>query len=172
LATIPSGKIDQAALRAAGRRLLEAQRRIFERPLSSPSEQRLADVERRMAAMEQTVRDLRREAEHGRLDPRITINSDRRGGQPPLLTPSNHKGQEIETELQKPLKLKLGPPPEEPKMTDVVGPPIEPSERGGTPEPPMPKEEIRPQEHPPLHDIMRQWWPMLPLLVLFFEQGP
>jgi hypothetical protein len=69
----------KAALRVAELRLLEAQRGIScERPLSSPSEQRLAEVERRLAAMEQTVRDLRQEAEHLRLDPRITINSDRR----------------------------------------------------------------------------------------------
>ena len=69
----------KAALRVAELRLLEAQRGIScERPLSSPSEHRLADVERRLAAMEQTVRDLRQEAEHVRLDPTITINSDRR----------------------------------------------------------------------------------------------
>jgi hypothetical protein len=69
----------KAALRVAELRLQEAQRRSScERPVSSPSEQRLADVERRLAAMEQTVRDLRQEAEHLRLDPRITINSDRR----------------------------------------------------------------------------------------------
>jgi hypothetical protein len=37
---------------------------------------RLAE-RRRLAAMEQTVRDLRQEAEHVRLDPRVTINSDR-----------------------------------------------------------------------------------------------
>ena len=69
----------KAALRVAELRLLEAQRGIScERPLSSPSEQRLADVERRLAAMEQTVRDLRQEAEHVKLDPPITINSARR----------------------------------------------------------------------------------------------
>ncbi len=69
----------KAALRVAELRLREAQRGIScERPLSSPSQQRLADMERRLAAMEQTVRDLRQEAEHLRLDPRITINSDRR----------------------------------------------------------------------------------------------
>ena len=52
----------KAALRVAELRLLEAQRGIScERPLSSRSEQRLADVERRLAAMEQTVRDLRQE---------------------------------------------------------------------------------------------------------------
>jgi hypothetical protein len=68
----------KAAVRVAELRLLQAQRGIScERPLSSPSEHRLADVERRLAAMEQTVRDLRQEAEHVRLDPRITINSDR-----------------------------------------------------------------------------------------------
>jgi hypothetical protein len=69
----------RAALRVAELRLLEAQRGIScERPRSSPSEQRLADVERRLAAMEQTVRGLQQEAEHLRLDPTITINSDRR----------------------------------------------------------------------------------------------
>jgi hypothetical protein len=69
----------KAALRAAELRLLQAQRGIScERPVSSPSEQRLADVERRLAAMEQTVRGLRQEAEHFKLDPPITINSARR----------------------------------------------------------------------------------------------
>ena len=69
----------KAALRVAELRLREAQRGISsERPLSCPSEHRLAEVERRLAAMEQTVRDLRQEAEHVRLDPKITINSDRR----------------------------------------------------------------------------------------------
>jgi hypothetical protein len=69
----------KAALKVAELRLLEAQRGIScERPLSSPSEQRLADVERRLAAMEQAVRDLRQEAEHVKLDPPITNNSGRR----------------------------------------------------------------------------------------------
>ncbi len=40
---------------------------------------------------------------------------------------------------------------------DVVGPPIEPSEPVGTPEPPLQQEETRPQAHPPLHDIMPLW---------------
>jgi hypothetical protein len=69
----------KAALRAAELRLLQAQRGISrERPLSSPSEHQLADVERRLAAMEQAVRGLRQEAEHVRLDLPITISSDRR----------------------------------------------------------------------------------------------
>jgi hypothetical protein len=69
----------KAALRMAELRLLQAQRGISrERPLSSPSEQQLADVERRLAAMEQAVRGLRQEAEHVRLDLPITISSDRR----------------------------------------------------------------------------------------------
>ena len=69
----------KAALRMAELRLLQAQRGIScERLRSSSSEQRLADLERRLTAMEQTVRDLRQEAEHVRLDPTITINSDRR----------------------------------------------------------------------------------------------
>jgi hypothetical protein len=73
----------KAALRVAELRLLEAQRGIScERPLSSPSEHRLADVERRLAAMEQTVRGLRQEAEHVRLDRPITISSDRRSKRP------------------------------------------------------------------------------------------
>ena len=73
----------KAALRVAELRLLQAQRGIScERPLSSPSEQRLADVERRLAAMEQAVRGLRQEAEHVRLDPPITISSDRRSERP------------------------------------------------------------------------------------------
>jgi hypothetical protein len=59
----------KAALRVAELRLREAQRGISsERPLSCPSEHRLAEVERRLAAMEQTVRDLRQEAEHVRLE--------------------------------------------------------------------------------------------------------
>jgi hypothetical protein len=69
----------KAALRVAELRLLQAQRGISrERTLSSPSEQQLADVERRLAAMEQAVRGLRQEAEHVRLDLPITISSDRR----------------------------------------------------------------------------------------------
>ena len=69
----------KAALRVAELRLLRAQRGIScERPLSSPSEQRLADVERRLAAMEQAVRGLRQEAEHVRLALPITISSGRR----------------------------------------------------------------------------------------------
>jgi hypothetical protein len=69
----------KAALRVAELRFLQAQRGISsERRLSSPAEQRLADVERRLAAMEQTVRGLRQEAEHVKLDPPITINSARR----------------------------------------------------------------------------------------------
>jgi hypothetical protein len=69
----------KAALKVAELRLLEAQRGIScERPLSFPSEHRLADVERRLAAMEQAVRDLRQETEHVRLDRPITISSDRR----------------------------------------------------------------------------------------------
>jgi hypothetical protein len=69
----------KAALRVAELRLFQAQRGIsYERPLSSPSEHRLAEVERRLAAMEQIVRDLRQEAEHAKLEPPITINSDRR----------------------------------------------------------------------------------------------
>jgi hypothetical protein len=73
----------KAALRVAELRLLEAQHGIScERPLSSPSEHRLADVERRLAAMEQAVRDLRQEAEHVRLDRPITISSDRKSETP------------------------------------------------------------------------------------------
>ena len=73
----------KAALRAAELRLLQAQRGISrERPLSSPSEQQLAEVERRLAAMEQAVRDLRQEAEQVRLDRPITISSDRRSARP------------------------------------------------------------------------------------------
>ncbi len=69
----------KAALRVAELRLMEAQRGIScERSLSSPSEHRLADLERRLAAMEQAVRGLRQEAEHVRLDLPIEINSDRR----------------------------------------------------------------------------------------------
>ena len=69
----------KSALKAAELRLLEAQRGIAcERALSSLSEQRLEDVERRLAAMDQTVRDLRQEAEHAKLDRPITIRSDRR----------------------------------------------------------------------------------------------
>jgi hypothetical protein len=69
----------KAALRVAELRLLEAQRGIScERPLSSPSEHRLANVERRLAAMEQTVRDLRQEVEHVKLDPPIKISADRK----------------------------------------------------------------------------------------------
>jgi hypothetical protein len=60
-------------------RLLQAHRGTFcERPLSSPSEQRLADVERRLAAKELAVRGLRQEAEEVRIDLPIEINSDRR----------------------------------------------------------------------------------------------
>jgi hypothetical protein len=69
----------RAALKAAELRLVQAQKGIScERPLSSPSEQRLADVERRLAAMEQAVRGLRQEAEHVRLDLPIESNSDRK----------------------------------------------------------------------------------------------
>jgi hypothetical protein len=69
----------KAALRVAELRLPEAQRGIScERPLSSPSELRLANVERRLAAMEQTVRDLRQEVEHVKLDPPIKISADRK----------------------------------------------------------------------------------------------
>jgi hypothetical protein len=69
----------KTALKVAELRFLQAQRGISsERPLSSPSERRLADVERRLAAMEQTVRGLRQQSEHGKLDPPITINSARR----------------------------------------------------------------------------------------------
>ena len=69
----------KAALRVAELRLLQAQRGIScERPLSSPSEQRLADVERRLAAIEQAVRGLRQEAEHVKLDLPIESNSDQR----------------------------------------------------------------------------------------------
>ena len=68
----------KAALRVAELRLLQAQRGIScKRPLSSPSEQRLADVERRLAAMEQTVRSLRHETEHVKLDLPIKIESGR-----------------------------------------------------------------------------------------------
>ncbi len=99
--------------------------------------------------------------------PEVRVNVHRVGEHlpPPLLTPSQHIGQEIETELQKPLEPKLGPAPEEPKMTDVVGPPFEPSEPVGPPKPPMPKEDTRPQEHLPLYDMIPLWWPTLPLPV-------
>ena len=73
----------KAALRAAELRFLEAQRGIScERSPSSSSEHRLADVERRLAAMENAVRSLRQEAEHVSLDRPITISSDRRSAKP------------------------------------------------------------------------------------------
>ena len=81
---------------------------------------------------------------------------------PPLLTPSEHIGQAIETELQKPLKLKLGPQPEQPKPVDIVGPPFEPSEPAG-PKAEPPKEQTQPEQHAPLRGMSPQWWPSLPL---------
>ena len=67
LASIPSGKIDQGFRRYFPRNLLEeaTKRGGFH---SFPSEQRLADVEPRLAAMEQTVRGLRQEAERVKLE--------------------------------------------------------------------------------------------------------
>jgi hypothetical protein len=99
-------------------------------------------------------------------------------------TSMGHIGQEIETELQKPLKPQLGPQPDAPELIDVVvpprqpHPPAEPSkpeqpEQPGTErpktepkaEPPM--DATRPQEHaPPVQNTPPAWWPLwLPLPV-------
>jgi hypothetical protein len=69
----------KAALKAVELRLAQAQRGISsDWSVSSPSEPRLADVERRLAAMERAVRRLRQETEHVQLDLPIGIGSGRR----------------------------------------------------------------------------------------------
>jgi hypothetical protein len=69
----------KAALKAAELRLAQAQRGISsDWSVPSPSERRLADVERRLAAMERAVRRLVQETEHARLDLPIEISSGRR----------------------------------------------------------------------------------------------
>jgi hypothetical protein len=69
----------RAAVQAAELRLAQAQRgTASDRPVSSPSEGRLADLERRLAAVERAVRSLRQETEHVQLDLPIQINSCRR----------------------------------------------------------------------------------------------
>jgi hypothetical protein len=69
----------RAALKVAELRLAQAQRGISsDRPVVSPSERRLVDLERRLAAMERAVRGLRHETEHVELDLPIKIGSRRK----------------------------------------------------------------------------------------------
>jgi hypothetical protein len=69
----------KAALKAAELRLAQARRGISsDWSVPSPSERRLADVERRLAVLEGAVRRLRQETEHVKLDLPIEINSGRR----------------------------------------------------------------------------------------------
>jgi hypothetical protein len=69
----------KAALKAAELRLAQAKRGISsDWSISSHSERRLAEVERRLAALEGAVRSLRQETEHVQLDLPIAISSSRR----------------------------------------------------------------------------------------------
>jgi hypothetical protein len=69
----------KAALKAAELRLAQVQQGIsFDWSASSPSERRLAEVERRLAALEGAVRKLRQEMEHAELDLPIDTSSGRR----------------------------------------------------------------------------------------------
>jgi hypothetical protein len=69
----------KAALKAAELRLAQAKRGISsDWSISSPSERRLAEVERRLAALEGTVRRLRQETEDVQLDLPIGIGSSSR----------------------------------------------------------------------------------------------
>jgi hypothetical protein len=69
----------KAAPKAAELRLAQVQQGISsDRSASSPSERRLAEVERRLAALEGAVRKLRQEMEHAELDPSIDTSSGRR----------------------------------------------------------------------------------------------
>ena len=69
----------RAAVKAAELRLAQARRgTASDRPVSSPSEGRLADLERRLAAVERAVRSLRQETEHVQLDLPIQIGTGRR----------------------------------------------------------------------------------------------
>jgi hypothetical protein len=93
----------------------------------------------------------------------------------PVVPP--HVGQSLETELQKPLKLELGPDPDHPPMIDVVEPfqPFEPSESGkaGQVMPDQPKAEQPGTEQPknaPAPDAGRAldqapplWWLPVPV---------
>jgi hypothetical protein len=66
----------RAAVKAAELRLAQAQRgTASDRPVSSPSEGRLADLERRLAAVERAVRSLRQDTEHVQLDLPIQIST-------------------------------------------------------------------------------------------------
>ena len=69
----------KAALKAAELRLAQARRGIpSDWSVPSPSERRLADIERRLAVLEGAVRRLRQETEHAQLDLPSQASNDRR----------------------------------------------------------------------------------------------
>lgn len=87
----------------------------------------------------------------------------------PTPAPVGQIGQSLESELEKPLKPKLGPQPDVPELPDVVQPPLAPKEQGqptkgqrSKTEPPMDATQ-RLEHAPPAHEIQPLWWPTLPL---------